>query len=159
MKSRVVGIKIAKGKYITIMDGDDALIHKDILKNSFFIAQKAKLMQNSKVYYLIKEKGQKQYMIIVKKMFLILYISQPELKYKIININSIFENRVIWVKLIKNELLKKVLIYIGPELTEDYINEAEDTFLSIGPFHLAKSYYIMKEEGYYYSQDEKNKAS
>ena len=43
MKSRVDGIREAKGKYLTIIDGDDALIHKDILKNSLFIAQKANL--------------------------------------------------------------------------------------------------------------------
>ena len=33
IKSRNDGIRKAKGKYITIIDGDDALIHKDILKN------------------------------------------------------------------------------------------------------------------------------
>ena len=43
MKSRVDGIRKAKGKYLTILDGDDALIHKDILKDSLFIAQKARL--------------------------------------------------------------------------------------------------------------------
>ena len=43
MKSRVDGIKEARGKYLTMIDGDDALIHKDILKNSLFIAEKAKL--------------------------------------------------------------------------------------------------------------------
>ena len=39
MKARTDGIRAAKGKYITIIDGDDAFIHKDILKHSFFIAQ------------------------------------------------------------------------------------------------------------------------
>ena len=43
IKSRTDGIRKAKGKYITIIDGDDALIHKDILKDSFFIAKKGKL--------------------------------------------------------------------------------------------------------------------
>jgi len=38
IKSRSDGIKIAKGKYITVLDGDDALIHKDILKNSLYIS-------------------------------------------------------------------------------------------------------------------------
>ena len=38
MKNRVDGIRKAKGKYITIVDGDDALIHKNILKNVFDIA-------------------------------------------------------------------------------------------------------------------------
>ena len=37
MKSRADGIRKAKGKYITIIDGDDAFIHKDILKNCLYI--------------------------------------------------------------------------------------------------------------------------
>ena len=37
IKSRTDGIRKAKGKYITIIDGDDSLIHKDILKNSLLI--------------------------------------------------------------------------------------------------------------------------
>ena len=43
IKSRTDGIRKAKGKYITIIDGDDALIHKNILKNCLFIAQKGNL--------------------------------------------------------------------------------------------------------------------
>ena len=42
MKERVDGIRKARGKYITIVD-DDALAHKDILKNCLFITQKGKL--------------------------------------------------------------------------------------------------------------------
>ena len=38
MKNRIDGIRKAKGKYITIVDGDDALIQKNILKNSLDIA-------------------------------------------------------------------------------------------------------------------------
>ena len=43
MKSRSEGIRKSKGKYLTIMDGDDALIHKDILKNNLYIAQKGNI--------------------------------------------------------------------------------------------------------------------
>ena len=88
-------------------------------------------------------------------------IYQPELRnifiQKVPYISKfIFSNRVIWGKLIKNELFQKLLIYIGPELTDDYNNEAEDTLMVIGLLHLAKSYYVMKEMGYYYSNDEKS---
>ena len=38
MKNRNDGIRGVKGKYITIIDGDDALIQKNILKNTFDIA-------------------------------------------------------------------------------------------------------------------------
>ena len=39
IKSRSDGIRKAKGEYILVIDGDDALIHKDILKNSLYISQ------------------------------------------------------------------------------------------------------------------------
>ena len=40
MKSRTDGIRKAKGKYITIIDCDDALIHKNILKNFYLLLKK-----------------------------------------------------------------------------------------------------------------------
>ena len=64
-------------------------------------------------------------------------------------------NRVIWGKLIKTEIFKKLLIFMGSEFVDDYLNEAEDTLEVVGLFLFAKSYYVMKEMGYYYSYDEK----
>ena len=153
MKSRVDGIRKAKGKYLTIIDGDDALIHKDILKDSLFIAQKARV-DTVEFQGFLYHKGRPIQLIYDyhnKNLSNIIY--QPELRHKFIN--KIFRNRVIWGKLIKNELFKKILNYLGSEFTDDYINEAEDTFMAISLFHLAKSYYVMKEIGYYYSKDEK----
>ena len=160
MKSRVDGIRKAKGKYITIVDGDDALIHKDILKNSLFIIQKGKLdvVEFHGIEYRNGSYFQKIYDYHKYNISNIIY--QPELRTKfLIKINHkkdyVLLNRAIWGKLIKNNLFQKILKYMGPEFTEDYINEAEDTFMAISVSHLAKSYYIMKEFGYYYSKDEK----
>ena len=38
IKSRTDGVKIAKGRYITIIDGDDSLSNEFILYNCFSIA-------------------------------------------------------------------------------------------------------------------------
>ena len=43
IKSRSDGVRIAKGKYITIIDGDDALSNENILNISFTIASLANL--------------------------------------------------------------------------------------------------------------------
>ena len=43
IKSRSEGARKAKGRYITFIDGDDALIHKDILTNALNIAKIADL--------------------------------------------------------------------------------------------------------------------
>jgi glycosyltransferase involved in cell wall biosynthesis len=39
IKSRTDGIRLAKGTFIKIIDSDDALIHKDILYISLYIAK------------------------------------------------------------------------------------------------------------------------
>ena len=158
IKSRSDGIRISKGKYITIVDGDDALIHKDILKNSLYIAEKAKLdvvefpagiFINGKFQELVNNYNDINISYI---------IYQPELKTKFYykrNKRYYIQNRVIWSKIIKKELFINALDYLGEEVSDDYINEAEDTLMLVGIFHLAKSYYIMKEMGYYYTFVEK----
>ena len=85
-------------------------------------------------------------------------IHQPELRTKFyfkMHKKYFLQNRVIWSKLIKKELFIEVLNYLGNEIVEDYNNLAEDTLMLVGIFHLAKSYYVMKEIGYYYSFKEK----
>ena len=161
IKSRSDGIRKAKGKYITVIDGDDSFIHKDILKNSFYIAQKANLdvteFQGFTYRFGKLERIIKNYPYL--NLQRILY--QPELKTKFIFMNnnypSDFVNRAIWGKLIKKKLFKQILEYIGYEYTNDFINVAEDTIMVISLFHLAKSYYLMKEVGYLYTFEQKEK--
>ena len=157
MKARTDGIRAAKGKYITIIDGDDAFIHKDILKHSFFIAQKANLdvvefkgsgHQNGRPVNVVYQYNNEYSNIIY----------QPELRNKFITkIGNKYElfNVIIWAKLVKNEVFQKALEYIGSEYVDDYSNEYEDVVMAEGLFHTAKSYYIMKEIGYYNSYDDK----
>ena len=54
-------------------------------------------------------------------------------------------------------MFKKLLNYIDSEYVDDYINYAEDAIMAVGIYHIAKSYYIMKEIGYYYNLDDENK--
>ena len=86
-------------------------------------------------------------------------VHQPELRNKFISpistnkLNrSSFDliNRNVVGKLIKKKLYKKAIKHVGKEYTEDYINEAEDRIFAISFFHLANSYYLMKELGYMY---------
>ena len=125
MKSRSEGIRKAKGKYLTLMDGDDALIHKNILKNSLYIAQKDNIdvvefnhamYDNNKFF----EASQYFYQLNLTNL-----IFQPELSNLFIKENNNFKmaykNRVIWGKLVKKEIFQKMLEYIGNELSDEFI--------------------------------------
>jgi len=162
IKSRSDGIRKARGNYISFIDGDDAFIHKDILKNSFNIANIADLdITEFKISFYNKQKfvfNLNNYRGINEKIFY-----QPELKkifYRTEEKDQIrgIVNRNICGKLIKRFLLIKVLDNIGKKFTEDYINNYEDTLMVVYLLKFSKSYYSMKEKGYYYSHDEcKNK--
>jgi len=160
IKSRSDGIRIAKGKYITIIDGDDSLSNKNILYNCVNIANSANLDVVGFNYaffvrkHLMKINNYKNIKNLNNRI-----IYQPELSFKFVDFDkkdSIegFANRNIWAKLIKNEIFKKVIDYIGPKYTGDYIIQYEDTIMSVSLFRVAKSYYYMRECGYYYAKEE-----
>ena len=136
MKSRTDGIKRAKGKFLTMVDGDDALIHKDILKNSLFIIQKAKLDVVQFPGALMSGGKSRQVVYYYPKQNVSNIIYQPELRTKFVEKikhenNFLIVNRLIWGKLIKKELFQKIFIYLGSDLTNEYITEIEDTLLFI----------------------------
>jgi len=161
IKARSDGIKKANGKYITLIDGDDAFIHKDILKNSLFVAKKANLDVIEFKGFEFKMGNFTRLIKYYPRINLKYIIHQPELRTKFIFMNekfpSDFVNRAIWGKLIKKKLFNKILSDIGVEYTEDFINFAEDTLMVFSLLHLANSYYLLNEIGYLYFQGPKEK--
>ena len=161
IKSRSDGVRIAKGKYITIIDGDDSLSNKNILYNSYTIAKMANLdivqfrfaLFNKKIC--INLNSNLDYIQNLKNRI----IYQPELSQKFIyySENDLIEgyaNRNIVSKLIRNEVFKEILKYIGPKYTEDYILDYEDTIMSVSLFKKGNSFYYMHECGYYIAKGE-----
>ena len=90
---------------------------------------------------------------------------QPELSTRFIKLNrkdSYFAiiNRSICAKLIKRNIIINIINYIGKKYTEEHLLIYEDTIMALSLFKIAKSYFLMKEEGYYYSRSEyQNKIS
>ena len=161
IKSRSDGIRISKGKYITIVDGDDILSHKNVLYNCFSIAEMADLDVVEFRYGFFEKKN------FIKLNFNLNNIKninnriiyQPELATKFIDLvgkDNVpgFSNRCIWGKLIKTSIFKKVLLFIGSKYTEDYLLDFEDTIMTVALFNLANSYYYINELGYYKSYRE-----
>ena len=157
MKNRIDGFRKAKGKYITAVDGDDALIQKDILKNALYIANLGNI-DIVEFYGNMYKNGKEKAHIHYHKLNGI--IKQPELRTKFFNV---IENddkwrpivcRCIWGRIIKNEVLKKAIEIIGPKYTDDYMMWYEDTTIVVTLYQIAQSFYLFKEVGYYYSRDE-----
>ena len=161
IKSRSDAVKIAKGKYITIVDGDDAFCHRNILYNSLSILNMANLDVVEFRYGFFEKKKlvQLNFNLNNIKNLNNRIIYQPELKFKFIDLvegDSVngFSNRCIWGKLIKNDIFKKVVDFIGSKYTEDYLLDYEDTIMTVSLFHVANSYYYMQDLGYYKSKRE-----
>ena len=153
MKSRSDGIRKASGKYITIMDGDDAFLHKDILKNSLYIANKGNIDVIEFNHAMYNEGHFEQVAQFFYKLNLTNIIYQPELRNIFIDINNNFpddfKNRAIWSKLVRKEVFLNMLEYIGTEFSDDYIIWGEDTLMVVALVRTANSYYFIKEYGYY----------
>ena len=157
MKNRIDGIRIAKGKYITVLDGDDALIHKDILKNALAIANLANI-DIVEFYGYMYSHSNLTAKVHTHKINGI--IRQPKLKYWSILVSENYDFwrpivcRTIWGKLIKNEIFQKALEQMGTKYTDDYILVYEDTMMNTALYRVAQSFYLYKEPGIYYSRDE-----
>ena len=159
IKSRADGVRLAKGTYINIVDGDDALAHKDILKHALYIAQKGNL---DIIEFQAASFKRKEFRTVVNaySMINLTYIVyQPELKKKFFIISDnegirAVQSRCIYAKLVKNEVFKEALNFIGTKYTDDFILTYEDAIMAVGILQVAKSYFYLKELGYYYSRDQ-----
>ena len=86
IKSRSDAIKLAKGKYVTILDGDDGFSNRNILYNCFNIAKignldvvEFKLVYFKNMYYKLMENNLEPIDNLYNRI-----IYQPELKFKFI---------------------------------------------------------------------------
>ena len=158
MRTRSEGIKLAKGKYITALDGDDAFIHKDILYNSLYIANLGNIDIVEFVASIYRNHTWNGF-IHDHKANDIIY--QPKLRDAFFIINERKEwiravkCRTIWGKIVKNEIFKKAIDNIGTKYTEDYFLGFEDTMMTVSLYQVAQSYYLLNQIGLYYSRDDK----
>jgi len=159
MVTRTEAIRMARGKYITILDADDTFIHKDILEYSLHVANLANL-DIVEFYSALFKANKLQGYYHFHGNIPIIY--QPELKTKFIVFNE-EENlrpikcRTVWSKLIRNEVLQKTLDNIPDKYLNDYLLGFEDTMVTFSLYEVAKSFYNLRQVGHFYSLDEKSR--
>ena len=117
IKSRCDGIKLARGKYITVLDGDDALAHKDILLHSLHISNLGDL-DIVEFKMIIYKKGTYRYWHNKYPIETNDIVYQPELRAKFFLLNKDYrfrgiQNRNVCGKIIKNIVFKKAVILIS----------------------------------------------
>ena len=158
MITRNKGIREAKGKYICILDADDTLAHKDILKYSFEIAQLGNLdvVEFWTAYY--SQNVFQGYYHFHGRNLGIIY--QPELKTRFYEFKDDgnyrpIKCRTVWGKIVKNDIMQKTLDFIPKKYSEDFILGFEDTMITVSLYNVAQSYYLLNQPGYYYTFDER----
>ena len=159
IKSRADGVRLAKGKYITIVDGDDALAHRNILNHSLYIAEKGSI---DNVEFQAASFKNRQFRTVVNAYSMINLsniVYQPELRTKFFVISDnegvrAVQSRCIYAKLVKTEVFREAVEFIGKKYTDDFIVAYEDAIMAVALHQVSKSYYYMRELGYYYSRGE-----
>ena len=158
MITRNKAIKYAKGRYICILDADDTLAHKDILKYSVHIADLGNLdvVEFYTAYY--KSNVLQGYYHFHGNNKGIIY--QPELKTKFYELKDTesfraIKCRTVWGKIVKNDVFQKTLNFIPKKYSNDYILGFEDTMITVSLYNVAQSYYLFRQPGYYYTFDER----
>ena len=158
MITRNKAIKYAKGRYICILDADDTLAHKDILKYSVHIADLGNLdvVEFYTAYY--RSNVLQGYYHFHGNNKGIIY--QPELKTKFYEFKDTegfraIKCRTVWGKIVKNDIFQKTLDFIPEKYSNDYILGFEDTMITVSLYNVAQSYYLFRQPGYYYTFDER----
>ena len=140
--SRNEAAKIAKGKYLLIIDPDDLIIN-NILEKSYITAEKNNL--DITQFYIIWGNFKKMELTNFKYKDGILY--QPEMK----NIFYHGETRNLCDKLIKKEVFLKSIDFMNSEFREERYEVHDDDTIFYGLIKMAKSFGFLEQIGYFYN--------
>jgi glycosyltransferase involved in cell wall biosynthesis len=158
--SRAIGVLEAKGKYILNLDDDDLFFDSDVFDTVYNEAEN----HNLDIVSFMNVQGIRYYLTIFhmkdgfdKEFPDNFTVYQPELTYYTMFNNDNFENvdSSIWGKLIKTEVYKKALDFLGVERYSLYSVANEDLIGLFAICSVAKSYKFIRKYGLFHYIDEK----
>ena len=153
--SRAIGVLEAKGKYILNLDDDDLFFDSDVFETVYNEAEN----NNLDIVSFMNVQGKRYYLTIfhMKDGFDIEFpdnytVYQPELTYYTMFKNDNFENvdSSIWGKLIKTEVYKKALDFLGVERYSLYSVANEDLIGLFAICSVAQSYKFIRKYGLFH---------
>ena len=151
LMTRVDGVRYASGEYILNLDQDDLFIDNLLFENIYKKAKELNIdiLQFSAIFYKNKNHINKMEIKIPPNKI----IKQPELKTAFLE--KIGENRftncatrMIWDKLVKNEIYKNAIDDLGDEYLNHKMFLYEDTLMMFELSQVAYSYYYYDILGY-----------
>ena len=158
--SRAIGVLEAKGKYIFNLDDDDLFFDSDVFDTVYNEAEN----NNLDIVSFMNVQGIRYYLNIFhmkdgfdKEFPDNFTVNQPELSYYTMFINDNFENvdSSIWGKLIKTEVYKKALDFLGVERYSLYSVANEDLIALFAICNVAQSYKFIRKYGLFHFINEK----
>ena len=161
--SRAIGVFEAKGKYIVNLDHDDLFFDEDVLQTTLFEAEEGNFDILSFIdvqarHYYARVKRMKDGLCANNPDNTTVY--QPELSYYLIfkNERFAFIDIRIWGKLIKNEVYKKAMNFLGKERYSVFNIINEDIIGIFAISMVAQSYKYIRKYGVFHYKD-RNTAS
>ena len=144
--SRYVGIKMAKGDYILVIDPDDLLLN-NILNKSYTLANNYDL--DIVQYYHLKGNFTNN---VIRKMNFFGFFYNEQIK----NLFFKCSYRYLWDKLIKRKVFIESIEFIKEKYRNSRIIIHNDEVACYCVFRVAKSYGVLKQIGYFYNRENPN---
>jgi glycosyltransferase involved in cell wall biosynthesis len=144
--SRYVGIKMAKGDYILVIDPDDLLLN-NILNKSYVLAKNYDL--DIVQYYHLKGNFTNN---VIRKMNFFGFFYNEQIK----NIFFKCSYRYLWDKLIKRKVFIESIEFIKEKYRNSRIIIHNDEVACYCVFRVAKSYGVLEQIGYFYNRENPN---
>jgi glycosyltransferase involved in cell wall biosynthesis len=160
--NRIYGALESKGEYVTFVDADDGLCNPEILEKAYDVAtfkynQKIDVVHYQTCGCQVDENGQMGNFVLFSTFNPYNFgqvLKQPEIGDNYFQKGkNITESGLVFDKIYKKQLIKKVASYIGPHIWNQNLVFSDDFLLAYGIMRMAKSMVNIEDIGYWHLLD------